>query len=146
MTDISAALGIEQTKKLDAMNQLRIRNAEYLRENFIENFSKYFEVPVIRKNYRHVYYTFSLTLTEKCHFTRRNLCEYLESSGIETRPMMAGTLPDQPGLRNSNGIISGELKNSRYIRDNTLFIGIHPLLDLSDMDYILQIMNDFLNK
>ena len=146
MTDICAALGIQQTKKLDGMNKIRIRNAEYLRENFIVSFSKYFEIPMIRKNYKHVYYTFSFTLTEECHFSRRELCEYLDSFGIETRPMMAGTLPDQPGLRKSNGIISGELKNSRYIRDNTLFIGIHPLLDLSDMDYILQIINDFLNK
>ena len=146
MTDICAALGIEQTKKLDGMNQIRIRNAEYLIENFSKNFSKYFEIQKIRKNYKHSYYPFPFTLTEECQFSRRKFCEYLESFGIETRPMMAGTLPDQPGLRNSNGIISGELKNSRYIRDNTLFIGIHPLLDLTDMDYILEIINDFLNK
>ena len=59
---------------------------------------------------------------------------------------MAGTLPDQPGLRNCNGIIVGDLKNSRYVRDNTLFVGVHPLLDIQDMDYVLEEMNDFLSR
>ncbi len=146
MTDICAALGIEQTKKLDQMNQIRLRNANHLRKNIKSHFSKYFELPKINQDYNHSYYTFSFTLTEECHFSRRELCEYLESFGIETRPMMAGTLPDQPGLRNSPGITCGDLINSRYIRDNTLFIGVHPLLDLTHMDYILQIINDFLNN
>ena len=76
----------------------------------------------IPDKYVHSYYTFSLTINEACSFTRREFCEYLESNGIETRIMMAGTLPDQPGLRFTNGITVGDLKNSRYIRDNTLFI------------------------
>ena len=77
---------------------------------------------------------------------RDKLMKILNAKGIETRPMMAGTLPDQPGLRNCNGIIVGDLKNSRYVRDNTLFVGVHPTLDIQDMDYVLEAMNDFLAR
>ena len=146
MTDICAALGIEQTKKLDSMNKIRIENGSYLRKNIISHFDKYFEVQHIPNTYVHSYYTFSLTINEACSFTRREFCEYLELNGIETRPMMAGTLPDQPGLRFANGITVGDLKNSRYIRDNTLFIGVHPKLGRSEMDFILDKTNDFLNE
>ena len=144
MTDICAALGIEQTKKLDDMNGIRLRNANYLRENFITHYSQFFEVQPINENYIHSYYTFSFTLTEDCDFNRKKLSQYLELNGIETRPMMAGTLPDQPGLRNCHGIIMGDLKNSRYVRDNTLFVGVHPMLDIQDMDYIVEKINDFI--
>ena len=146
MTDICAGLGIEQTKKLDAMNKIRLRNANYLRKNFINYYNKFFEVQIADDNYVHSYYTFSFTLKEGCSFNRKMLSLHLESKGIETRPMMAGTLPDQPGLRNCNGIIVGDLKNSRYVRDNTLFVGVHPLLDIQDMDYVLEEMNDFLSR
>lgn len=146
MTDICAGLGIEQTKKLDDMNKIRLRNANYLRKNFINYYNKFFEVQIADDNYVHSYYTFSFTLKEGCSFNRKMLSLHLESKGIETRPMMAGTLPDQPGLRNCNGIILGDLKNSRYVRDNTLFVGVHPLLDIQDMDYVLEEMNDFLSR
>ena len=144
MTDICAALGIEQTKKLDDMNITRLRNANYLRESFTKHYGKYFEVQPVIEDYTHSYYTFSFTMTEECNFNRKKLSQYLELNGIETRPMMAGTLPDQPGLRNCDGIIIGDLKNSRYVRDNTLFVGVHPMLDIQDMDYILEKINDFL--
>ena len=56
---------------------------------------------------------------------------------------MGGCLPDQPGFRNQPGRIHGDLKNSRYIRDNTLFVGIHPKLNKSQLDYIVSTINKY---
>ena len=64
---------------------------------------------------------------------RKKLVQYLENSGIETRAIMCGTLPDQPSLTNAPGINFGKLKNSRYIRDNGFFIGCHPLLTIKSL-------------
>ena len=146
MTDICAALGIEQTKKLDDLNSKRINNANYLRKAFEDNFSKYFELPKINQNYKHTYYTFSFTLKEDCPFNRKQLCDVLEKNNIETRPMMGGSLPDQPAFRDQPGIVHGKLENSRYIRDNTMFVGIHPGLEKQHLDYIINNIINFINK
>ena len=144
MTDICGALGIEQLKKLDDMNFKRKINAIYLNKIIKSTFSNYFELPFVPDKYEHSYYTFSLTLTNKCQFTRRELCEHLENNNIETRPMMAGSLPDQPGLRGKPSRIQGTLKNSRYIRDKTLFIGIHPMVTKKHIDYLVQVIKEFI--
>ena len=47
---------------------------------------------------------------KKTHLFRKKLCQYLESKKIETRPMMAGCLPDQPAFHNKPGKIIGNLK------------------------------------
>ena len=60
--------------------------------------------------------------------------------------MMAGCLPDQPAFSNKKNKIIGNLKNSRFIRDNLFFIGIHPNLNVSNMNYFLKHFEFFLNK
>ena len=49
---------------------------------------------------------------------------------------MGGCLPDQPGFKAkaSKHRISGDLKNSRDIRDNAFFIGVHSGLTNSQLD------------
>ena len=44
--------------------------------------------------------------------------------------MMGGCLPDQPAFEGQPGKIIGNLKNSRYIRDNCFFIGVHPKINM----------------
>ena len=127
MTDIVACFGVEQVKKLKYFNLLRNKNANYLikkiKINKLDEFLKYYKT---NKGEYHSYYTFPLKLKKPS--TRLKLVKYLEQNGIETRPMMGGCLPDQPAFQKRKIKIIGSLKNSRDIRDNVFFIGIHPKL------------------
>ena len=93
---------------------------------------------------RHTYYTFPITLKEDVPFTRREFAEHLEANKIETRPLFAGCLPDQPAFRGVPGRVVGELPNSRYLRDNLVFIGIHPGLKEKHLKYISDVILNYI--
>ncbi len=146
MTDITAAFGIEQLAKLDEMNQQRRNNASYLAGILTEEAGEYLEVPVEQEGYIHTYYTFPIVLTEKAPFTRKDFAEHLEANKIETRPLFAGCLPDQPAFRSTPGRVVGDLSNSRYLRDNLVFIGIHPGLKERHMKYVSDVIVNFVKE
>ena len=146
MTDVTAAFGIEQLKKLDDMNQQRRDNAKFLKQKLMEECGSAFEFPGDQKGYHHTYYTFPILLTEKARFTRRELVEFLEAKKIETRPLFGGCLPDQPAFRGQPGRVVGELTQSRYIRDRLFFIGIHAGLKRLHMEHVVDTIVTFVRK
>lgn len=145
MTDIVACFGVEQVKKLKYFNSLRNKNANYLinkiKINRLDEFLKYYET---NNGEYHSYYTFPLKLKKPS--TRLKLVKYLEKNGIETRPMMGGCLPDQPAFQKSKIKIIGNLKNSRDIRDNVFFIGVHPKLKKKHFDHVINCLKKFFFK
>ncbi len=143
MTDITAAFGIEQLLKLDGMNEQRRANADLLKELLKDSAGEFLELPNEESGYRHTYYTFPIVLTERFPFSRREFVEHLEANGIETRPLFAGCLPDQPGFRKSPGRIVGSLPNSRFLRDRLVFVGIHPGLGECHIEYMAEVINSF---
>lgn len=145
MTDIAAAFGIEQLAKLEEMNRRRRANAALLKELLREVAGPLLELSPEQDGYVHTYYTFPIVLHEKLECTRREFAEHLESKGIETRPLFAGCLPDQPGLRQAPGRVVGKLPNSRFLRDRLVFIGIHPALDERHMRYVAETVAGFLH-
>ena len=81
------------------------------------------------KNYFNSRYTFPVIIKKNCKHSRKSICDFfLEKNRIQTRPMMGGCLPDQPGLRYEKGRSVGSLKVSRLIKDYCFFVGIHPLV------------------
>ena len=146
MTDITAAFGIEQLSKLEEMNNRRRDNASFMIRTLRKETGEFLEVPDEQPGYRHTYYTFPITLTEEAPFSRREFAEHLEANNIETRPLFAGCLPDQPAFQNVPGRIVGDLHNSRYLRDNLVFIGVHPGLNEQHMEYVAEIIVKFVKE
>lgn len=146
MTDVTAALGIEQLLKLEAMNERRRSNAERLKQRLAEIAGDLLELPVEHPGYRHTYYTFATVVSEHAPFSRREFADHLEAHGIETRPLFAGCLPDQPAFRHARGRIVGTLPNSRFLRDNLVFVGIHPGLDRRHIEYMVDVIASFMKR
>jgi CDP-6-deoxy-D-xylo-4-hexulose-3-dehydrase len=136
MTDITAAFGLAQLAKLDEMNEKRRINASFLTKVLKEEAGDYLELSEEKPGYFHSYYTFPIVLREGAPFTRREFAEHLEANKIETRPLFAGCLPDQPAFRGVPGRVSGDLRVSRYLRDNLVFVGIHPRLKQVHLEYV----------
>ncbi|MFC1917389.1 DegT/DnrJ/EryC1/StrS family aminotransferase [Chloroflexota bacterium] len=81
MTELEAALGIEQLKKLDTFNSKRIELANYLAEGLasIEGLTP----PVVYPNVKHVYYGFVLRYDEaKIGISRELFIKALVAEGI----------------------------------------------------------------
>lgn len=127
MTDFAAAMGLIQLGKLEALNEIRRKNAKKLTE-IINKYQSYLSTLDIQTDVIPGYYGFPIYLTPNSAMTRNEFCAKLEEFSIETRPNMGGCLPDQPGFTGRDHRIHGELKNARLIRDNALFIGVHSEL------------------
>ncbi len=147
MGDIQASFGIEQLKKLDKFNNIRNSNAKFFDNYFNSKFAKkFFKITIYdRKLSFHSYYTYPITIVKNKYFKRIELLKYLEKKGIETRPIFCGSIPDQPFMQNVK-YKKNKLTNSKYIRDNSFFIGVHPGLSQNDLKKIINIFNSFIKK
>ena len=88
------------TKKGPICKILSYNNAKLITNLVVKKFNKYFINFKYYKNYTHSYYTYACLLKKNINFSRKDICVFLEKNGIETRPLFAGCLPDQPAFVN----------------------------------------------
>jgi CDP-6-deoxy-D-xylo-4-hexulose-3-dehydrase len=136
MTDLQAAIGREQLKKLDVFVDKRRENAHYIIRG-LKPFKGLIQLPVERKWAKHSYHHLPIILKPSAHLTRLEVITFLEERGIETRPIEAGNLVDQPCMEGIEYKVFGSLTNSENIKDNGFFIGTHPGLTKEDLDYVI---------
>ena len=89
MTDIAASLGIEQLKKLDKFNSLRVKNAKKLTIAL----SKFrdLKLPNISKGDFNSYYGYAILIKEESTISRKKLVNHLERDGIKLEHLWVGT-------------------------------------------------------
>jgi CDP-4-dehydro-6-deoxyglucose reductase, E1 len=145
MTDLQASVGVVQTKKMDKINKIRSLNGRYLKGLIEKDLGNYLMSTRGVKNYFNSYYTFPLIIKKNKDYKRRKICDFLEKNKIQTRPMMGGCLPDQPGLKNEVGRVVGKLKVSRYIKDYCFFVGIHPEVQRTQLKRLVDLLRTFFN-
>ena len=61
---------------------------------------------------------------------------FLEQKGIETRPVMAGNIAEQPAMKLFKYRKAGELNNSKIIMRNSFFFGNHHGIGKVEREYI----------
>ena len=149
ITELQAAIGIEQLKKLDTFITKRKQNFNYL-YSLLQEFKDLFIFLDFENNSDVVPFCFPITLSKKAFFSRKEMLEYLEKNEIETRLFFSGNIIRQKVLsfykKNVDYKSIGNLKNSDYIMKNTFFIGIYPKLNLKDMERIYTIIKKFIKK
>ena len=143
MADAPAAFGNQQLKKLDKMNEIRLKNAKRLIDG-LSSCDKIFTFSHNTDLVKNTFYSFPIICD--ADISRNDMARFLESKGIETRSIMCGTLSDQPALCNEPKIECGDLAESRYIRDNAFFVGCHPLLGNSEIDHIINTVKEYLGE
>ena len=143
ITDMQAAVGIAQLDKLDEFIQIRKMNFQILYD-FFEEFEDFFFLPLIKKGHSPSWFGFPLSIKENPNFNRNNLVEYLDKNGISTRLIFAGNMTKQPAFKNVDYRIYGQLENTDYVMNNTLFLGVYPGIDHSRMDYMINTIRTFI--
>ncbi len=80
MTDIAAAIGIEQLKKLEKFNRQRINNAKYLSKKLggVDGII----VPKVKEGCRHVFHQYTIRVTPKFGKSRDEVIEILKKNEI----------------------------------------------------------------
>lgn len=137
VTDMQAAVGVEQLKKLPEFIEARKENFKKLYKG-IKEFEDYLILPEAEENSDPSWFAFPLSVKENDEFTKNELVNYLEEHKIMTRQLFAGNLTRQPAYQNVEYRVVGDLSNTDYIMNNTFFIGVYPGLDDQKIEYIIQ--------
>jgi len=143
-TEIQGAFGIHQIRKLDKFIELRRNNASYWNRK-LSPYSDVLILPEEQPDSKHVYFGFHLTVAPEAPFNREKLVNHLESKLVETRPVMAGNMAEQPVMKQLPHRVSGSLENSRMIMRSSFFFGNHTGIGQSEREFIADSIIDFLN-
>lgn len=144
-TEISAAFGLEQLKKLKKLSLNRKKNFKTL-HNFFSKKKKYFKVPSINKKIDNIWLAFPLLVNTK-KFTRNELQIFLEKNNIQTRTIFTGNIMKQPGYINQKFKKNKfGYSNSDYVMENGILLGCHQSMKKKEIEYMIFKVNEFLEK
>jgi perosamine synthetase len=134
MTDIAAALGLCQLKKLDAANAVRNRNAQFLTEHISQ--IKGIIPPWIAPSRNHVFHQYTIRVTPEYKYTRDELQQKLLDKGVNTIIYYPTPIHQQPsyyclGYRDV-------LPVTENITREVLSLPVHPGLSQSDLNTIVE--------
>lgn len=130
VTDMQAAIGCAQLKKLPSFMEARKRNWKMLRDG-LSGLTDKFILPEPTEGSDPSWFGFLLTVKEGAGFTRDEIVNHLESKGIQTRMLFAGNLIKHPCFdemrKNKEGFrVIGNLENTDRIMKYTFWVGVYP--------------------
>lgn len=136
MTDIAAAIGLEQLKKIDGFNDKRIANAKYLNEGLSDVDS--IETPVVKDGCKHVYHQYTIKVKDG---KRDELSEFLLEKGIGNGIYYPIPLYNQVLYTNMG--YDQALPVTDETVEEVLSLPIHAKLTNEDLDYIIKAIKEF---
>ncbi len=127
MTNIAAAIGLVQLKKIDMLNLKRMSNARYYGEQF--NLKK----PYVSQNVKHVFHQYTIRVKD-----REKFIAHLERHGVGYGIYYPVPLPSQP-LFNSEGTFpEAELASKEVVS-----IPVNPSLKRADVEKVVTVVNSY---
>jgi CDP-6-deoxy-D-xylo-4-hexulose-3-dehydrase len=136
VTDMQAAVGVAQLKKLPDFIKARKKNWRLFYEG-LKKYEDYFILPKAANNSDPSWFGFLLTVKENAPFSRNEITNYLEENKIATRLLFSGNIIRHPSFENVKYRIYDNLKNTDTIMNNTFWIGVYPGLTEVMVDFIL---------
>ncbi len=144
-TELQAAFGLHQLPKLHGFNANRKAIAGKMRKA-VEPLQGYLQLTEPTPGADHTWFGFPVLLTPEYANRRKHLMVYMESQGIQTRPIAAGNLAVQPALRHFPHRVSGPLLNAEQIRQRGVFWGNHPFLTDAHVDHVAATLRAFFQQ
>ena len=140
-TDMQAAIGAAQLKKLPDFVQKRQRNWEYLRAGLSDLEGKLI-LPERTEGTRPCWFGFIVSVTEKCKRSRNEVVAYLEQHNIQTMNLFAGNILRHPCFEgfeeNVDYRVVGSLENTDYCMNNSFWVGVYPGMTQAMLDEIVK--------
>jgi dTDP-4-amino-4,6-dideoxygalactose transaminase len=136
MTDIAAAIGLEQLKKIDSFNDSRIANAKYLNEGLAD--VDLIETPIVKDDCKHVYHQYTIKIKDG---KRDELSDHLIENGIGNGIYYPIPLYDQVLYKEMG--YDQSLPVTEEIVEEVLSLPVHAKLTEEDLDLIIKAIKEF---
>lgn len=149
VTDLQAAIGVEQLKKFPGFIERRRYNWSRLRKN-LESVSDKLILPEPAENSRPSWFGFLISIKANSRGNRNKIIKYIESHNIQTRFLFSGNLIKHPAfdsVRNTDAYrVSGDLEITDYVMKNAFWVGVYPGMTDEMIDYMAKVIIEAVNQ
>ncbi len=147
-TDMQAAIGVAQLKKIPSFVKQRRHNFDRLYEG-LKGLQDYLVLPEACPNSIPSWFGFLLTC--KDGVDRNKITSAMEGKNIQTRTLFAGNIIKHPCFdqMRSQGIgyrVVSDLKNTNRIMKDTFWVGLYPGLSDEKIDYMVTSLRDIIQE
>ena len=146
-TDLQASIGCAQLKKFPKFVERRRYNFEKLKK-LLEVVSDKIILPEACHDSNPSWFGFLITCKEG--IDKSKVVQYVESKGVQTRMLFAGTLTLQPCFnemreKQEGYRVVGELTNTNKIMEKTFWIGVYPGMTDEMIEYMAKTIIEAVN-
>jgi CDP-6-deoxy-D-xylo-4-hexulose-3-dehydrase len=134
-TDLQAAIGCAQMKKLPQFIKMRQRNFKFLLQH-LKPYERYLLMPRSPARAEPSWFGFPILVKKNKDFSRRDIVGFLEKNKIATRMLFGGNLLRQPAYENIRCRIASDLKNTDLVMEHLFWIGVYPGLNKAMLKYV----------
>jgi len=141
-TDIQAALGINQIKRVGQFIVARNDNWNYYR-CMLDELKEFFVMPEPTAYSDPSWFGFMLTVKDKAPFSRRDIVTFLEQNKIGSRMLFAGNLTKHPAYQDVKYRISDTLVKTDRVMENGFWIGVYQGITEQMREYVVEKFMEF---
>lgn len=149
VTDLQAAVGVEQLKKFPGFIERRKHNWAKLRSS-LEIVQDKIILPVPAENSDPSWFGFLISVKPETGLDRNSVTKYVEEHNIQTRLLFSGNIIRQSCFDEIRGTdayrVIGNLENSDYVVNNTFWVGVYPGMTDTMIDYMAKIIKEAVSR
>ena len=145
ITDMQAAIGVEQLKKLPQFIESRKSNFNFLYKK-LKKYNEFIILPKKAKGSDPSWFGFPVFVKNNTLFKRDELVKYLEENKISTRMLFGGNLTKQPAYKDVKYRVYRLLKNTDLVMNNLFWVGVYPGLTKSMLSYVKETVDSFFER
>lgn len=145
VTDLQAAVGVEQLKKFPSFIDRRRHNWDRLHAA-LECVQDKLILPEPAENSRPSWFGFLISVRPEAGAERNCVTRYIEDHNVQTRLLFSGNLIKHPCFDQIRGTdayrVVGTLENTEFIMNNSFWVGVYPGMVDEMIDYMAQVIRE----
>lgn len=145
VTDLQAAVGVEQLKKFPSFIERRKHNWARLHAA-LEDIQDKIILPEPAENSDPSWFGFLISVRPETGLNRNDVTKYIEGKNVQTRLLFSGNIIKQPCFNEIRGTdayrVVGGLENSDFVVNNTFWVGVYPGMTDTMIDYMAQVIKE----
>ncbi|MGN8631778.1 lipopolysaccharide biosynthesis protein RfbH [Blautia sp. HCP3S3_G3] len=145
VTDLQAAVGVEQLKKFPSFIERRKHNWARLHAA-LEDIQDKIILPEPAENSDPSWFGFLISVRPETGLNRNDVTKYIESKNVQTRLLFSGNIIKQPCFNEIRGTdayrVVGNLENSDFVVNNTFWVGVYPGMTDAMIDYMALVIKE----
>ncbi|KKL60599.1 hypothetical protein LCGC14_2203720, partial [marine sediment metagenome] len=148
ITDMQAAIGLAQLRKLPQFIKARKNNHKRLFEG-LKHLKDKIILPKTQPNSDPSWFGFLLTLKDGNRLSRTEIMRKLDERKIQSRLLFAGNIIRQPVFNNMRESkkdfkVIGDLINTDKVMNDSFWVGVYPGMNDEKIDYMISQINELL--